>query len=591
MSENHAPQNHSQLVTFGRDIMKSLVGRYNDAGGQFVDDPKLPTGLIFRCAGSVSLLLLANGFDELAGEGDWQKIVKDEFGKVHEHINVNGFDATPLVPEHLTTQLFSPTASPNYHYTDSVSWVLSFALHTRLAQRYGRLTLSDSEVSSVNEVVRTTLGILCDSAHPQGGWGFTKGVARPDLYYSYGVSESLADFGDYVLGESEKEIGIPADKELLSLLGSDLVQKVEDARRQTSKWLLDDYLPVLGSRELNPGATEPEPPHELLYYTYFVLDMLIVSKADEFFKGDADRITKGIEHGIYLSRINFDRARADLDWWTDAVASSLQLKWEHFESPSLLKSRRPPIYEPGLVPLSLRCNALYTYYIAQGEDRKINELFQILYDNRDEETGLWDKESFSLMVTERAIEAIVDFNDYLVKFQPTQTSLPAVTTQNLDVDGSFQSLVRSAVQSYLGSPEGTETIRQVSPPPATRTESGATEVNRLDEDKLLDLFTSALADGETLIKGGDDTVLKSPTFNRFRTQLSRFLVLSFYETLKKTVDDPSKHKLLHEAIKRNETQLMNRLGVWFTRDTEHDLGDLFEWLLDKVTSDPTRGKK
>jgi hypothetical protein len=591
MSTNHVPQTHASLVTFGRDIMNSLIGRYKDAGGQFVDDPKLPTGLIFRCAGAVSLLLLANGFDELAEDGEWQSIVKDEFDKVREHVNANGFDATPIVPEHLTAQIFSPKAPTTYHYTDSVSWVLSFALHMRLAQRFGRLRLSDSQTQAVFDIVKTTLNIVCDAACPQGGWGFTNDVTQPDLYYSYGVSESLADFGDYVLGESASEIGVPADDELLNFLGPDLVGRVEDSRKRTSKWLIDNYLPILGSKEVNPGSSEPDPPHELLYYTYFVLDMLIVSKADEFYSEDSERINKGIEHGLYLSRIDFDKARADDDWWTDAIASSLQLKWENFRNPALLKSRRPPIYEPGLVPLSLRCNALYAYYIARGEDRKMNDLFQVLYGNRHPETGLWDSESFSLMVTERAVEAIIDFNDYLVKFQTGPVVQPPVAARDESVEGAFQTLMNSAVRSFLESPDGVELIHKTHAQPATHSLAVNQDGHKLDEDRLLDLLTSALADGETLIKGGDDTVLQAPTFNRFRSQLDRFLTLNFYENLKKTVDDESKHKALHEAIKRNETQLMNRLGVWFTRDTEHDLGDLFEWLLDKVTSDPNRGKK
>ena len=43
-------------------------------------------------------------------------------------------------------------------------------------------------------------------------WGFARGCNNPSLYYTYVVSESLADYGDYVLGETD---GIDPDPEMI----------------------------------------------------------------------------------------------------------------------------------------------------------------------------------------------------------------------------------------------------------------------------------------------------------------------------------------------------------------------------------------
>lgn len=597
MSDNVvAPRTHQELTEFARGIMGRLLEKYNAEGRHFSDE-MAGAGLIYRCAGSVSLLLLANGFDELAGEGEWQEVVKAEFKKVYDHVANKGYDVTPLIPGNLTEELFSPKAPVRYHYLDSVSWVLSLSLQMRLASSTGKLTLDD-QLDAIKKLAKDSLTIICDAACPGGGWGFSSGVSKPDLYYSYGVSEALADFGDYVLGESEEEIGIPADFELQEFLGPELLARVDEQRQLTSKWLIERYLQTLGSKEVNPHPDEPDQPYILLYYTYFVLDMLIVNKADEYFAVKKDQINQSVEHAIYRSRIDFDRAYATGDdWWGNPKLSSLRLSWDNHENQELInriknRPRFPELFEPGLVPLSLRCNLLYAFYIADGEDQKMNKLFQVLYENRHPDSGLWDKSSYDLMVTERAIEAIVDFNDYLVKFEgraaPRYIAPPEPHPHPLD--SSFQALIKTVVKDYLESEDGGRCLQgrtAVAPHPEAAPQNG----ERMDEEKVLDLLTSALADGEAVLAGSGTTPLKRDTLEGFIQEFGKFQRLRLYEELKKTVgDDPEKQKALLDGMERNRKGLLNRLGPWFSKDSS-DLAMVFDWLLDKISKDPTRGRQ
>lgn len=396
MNAQKVPKTEKDLREFAGSVLARLVDSHNEES-QFVDFLASETGLMYRCAGSVSILLLVNGFPELAAESQWQEVVIKEFSKIIAHVRENGFDASPRVLAKSTTAIFSPKAKKRFHYLDSVSFVLSTAVLIRFSCRRGILTLDSKLNNATIEMIRETLEIVCRSACKLGGWGFTEGCSQPDLYYSYAVSESLADFGDYIMGETPEVAD--ADTDLQRLLGDKLIQDVSEARKSTSLWLIKTYLPSLGIEMINPLGQDLQDPI-LLYYTYFVIDMLIVCNADIFFSKKQRDIMRSIEHAIYLTRIVFDRAYDNENWWNDVEKSSLKLRWEN--NPELAKTltrmQLPALYEPGLVPLSLRCNCLYAYYFTKGFDQKINDLFTIVFNDRQPD-GLWDSVNYELMVT------------------------------------------------------------------------------------------------------------------------------------------------------------------------------------------------
>lgn len=597
MPVTKVPESHQELTALAKEVLTNLVNKYNADNQRFIDDVKQTSGLIYSCSGAVSLLLIINSFDELDERGAVQEIVLKEFDKAYEHVGQKGFDATPLVADTLTKSMFSPQASPRYYYMDSVSWVLGLALHVRLAIRNENFTFEADEakravLDRAYELTRTTLEIICGAMCPQGGWNFSNGCTVPHLYYSYAVAEGLADFGDYALGETPEIFGESTqekakDQELLEFLGEELIGRVEEARRKTGGWLKDTYLNDLGRREVRPaedGGKQQEG-HILLYYSYFVLDMLVICKTDEFFADWADRINRGVEHGIYLSRIDFDRAFADKAWFDNPDESSLPLNWENHENPGLTP-KRIKLEEPGLVPLSVRCNALYAYYFANGEDQKMFNLFSILFNNRHAETGLWDSYSYNLMVTERAIEALVDYNDYLLKFEARPKPAQEAVVRDSTFELGFRALVRDAVEDYLKSPDGAGQVKAVSP--ASNGADGAGGSGPLDEDRLLYLLTSALATGERYLNNGKEEPslsLRTETFKTFRSRFSDFLLTLLFERLKPTVKDKNKHEKLRAAVGHNSKRLFDQLGPWLSESPKVDMGALLDYLIHEANKD------
>src|ERR1035441_6837731 len=303
-------------------------------------------------------------------------------------------------------------------------------------------------------MIGQTVEILVSSVTEQGGWGFSNKCTQPDLYFSYCVSEALADFGDYVLGET-KDL-FERDAEVIETMPQKLIDSVNSARLKTLDWLKRTYLPLLGKQEIDAYPESGGSPHLHLYGTFFVIDMLILNdvlpnqESEKTQRAqDSERIQRAVEHAIYLSRIDFDRAYEDRAWWEDPVASSLKIRWVNHPT---INVKTPELEEPGFVPLCLRCNALYSYYISGGRDERLTSLFELVYLDRNPEFNLWDREGDSLMVTERSIEAIVDDADFLKKFErPELAHSPGAIPQAASVVADVERAIRRIVRDELTS--------------------------------------------------------------------------------------------------------------------------------------------
>ncbi len=206
-----------------------------------------------------------------------------------------------------------------------------------------------------------------------------------------------------------------------------------------------------------------------LYYAYYLIDMMTTAGADlryaEIIKSEselaalvdyyrtnalmnqenlkyyfeeghqADLISSLIEPAIFATRSQYGKAaETGLQFW-DSVQSELSVYWRHGESglqttATYLREgvRNPPtICDPSLKPMALRANINYRFYVSEETDVAIDRLFADICkdvcvsveDEEDEDAlvvNLWDNMSYSLPVTERAIEAIVDYYDYINKF-------------------------------------------------------------------------------------------------------------------------------------------------------------------------------
>ncbi|MFY9619756.1 MAG: hypothetical protein WAQ99_08075 [Pyrinomonadaceae bacterium] len=581
-----------EVVAIANTVKDAIVREYENRG-KFTDIERCPVeGLISQCGGALSLLLLANGFPKEIELGKaWEEVVFPEARKVFTYVKEKGFDATPFMAAEKTVRIGIGKKLP---YIDSLTWVLSLALHLRLAQQKKRVNLPSDIELQMGEAIKETLKQICEAMHPDGGWGFIKDCSSPDLYFSYAVSEALADFGDYVLGETS-DIA-ERDVELIKSLSSDeskIIESVAAVREKTSEWLIKNYLSDLGEKLIVPDLKPDDfQAYHSLYYTYFVIDMLIVLGAGELFHQDRRKeILKAIEHGIYLSRMTLDRARADTGWF-DTKKSELRLGWHnHAKSGSLMAG--DSIKEPGLVPLSVRCNALYAYYIAEGPVREIDGLFGLLCENRDVATGLWDNQGFDLMITERAVEALVDYADYLREYKAEKhanagestesrspdaqvSSIVATSKTTPTIEGLLHSMIEEQLRSILASPAGKELIRNAA-------DSVGRQELAIDDDSFLEKLQDAMVVSEKYLKGNPSTGVSIDKTQSFCQSFSEFLFTLFVQRLSLTLSDGSHSSFVtenQELVENRKRELFLWIANRVARNPELATSDLLDHLAD-----------
>jgi hypothetical protein len=590
LAQAEAPRTRKELEGYAQQVALRLMDWY-DKNQEFrdeTDEGRGKTGLIYRCAGSVSLLLLANTFPKVAGDSRWKDIVLKEFDLVRTHVKEKGFDASPLIDSEKTKDSFSPSAATQYHYLDSVSWTLSFAILMRLTHRADLIKLDNPKTLAIREMIQNTLQITCDSACEKGGWGFTSGCKQPDLYFSYAISEALADFGDYVMGESKEEGIAEPDEEFIDALGGrdgNLIKSVMAARKRTCEWLISDCLNKLGqettpSDESSQKSDDPieniMSDHMGIYATYFALDMLIVSNADQLFPDDANRILQKLEHAIYLSRIRFDKAHEDKIWWNNPSFSSWVLQWEK-SHPAFPRARSLAMpTEPGLAPLSLRCNVLYTYYFSEGRDKKIDDLLKVVHNEAHIETGLWDRESFSLMVTERAIESLVDYADYLQKFPKAEQDARVVSSSEC----SFREAVALAVREYCESDAGRALLLGSS--------GGVVNAGQsMQDDDLADHMQSVFRQCANVFNEQKSGRRKDRSnYSLLNEAFHPFLVALFADRIcSAAVKEDLTHKNVTAELKDHEKEILAAFGSWLKDKPAAGLGILFNYVRDKAGSE------
>lgn len=222
-----------------------------------------------------------------------------------------------------------------------------------------------------------------------------------------------------------------------------------------------------------------------LYYAYQLIDMLITTSSDEAYgkivsekytddsrykqllksyrqrlnandyeyyfgsqndPNEPDRsanfVIDYIEQATHASRFRLAMAsRTGVNFW-ESTNSELNIKWEFNDESGASSKITNLIYkklrnnsgeleisDPSLAPMALRANVQYIYYISGRTDLTLDKLFEMIIGDRSDKTtddelvkGLWDTVNYNLSVTERAIEALIDYYDYLCRYE---VSVPA----------------------------------------------------------------------------------------------------------------------------------------------------------------------
>lgn len=425
------------------------------------------------------------------------QIIASSINKIWDSVKANGYQATPLLSSKSSNKIFTKDDG----YTDTITWILSICILARYTKKEGILSFDSLTQEKILDATADSLGKLLDNQQEEGTWGFMadKG-AKKSLFFTYSVGTAIADVYDYIYGELYDNPEDHIDIEFAELLSkkmkvSDVKKRLDAARTNLNNWLIKSCLPLLpkisscenlSAEDLDILGIWDQKMKEksygrnyyMLYYVYYLIDLMITNTADLqyslminnpsqfemikeqyennkdftkeeflyfFSKGhDKELFTNYIEQAIHASRNNFINAsRTGNDFW-DTSDSELNIDWRHSDikiSDSIKeipKKEMIRVTEPALVPMALRVNVNYCYYLSKRTDITVDNLFNIVLSDRNVEEiddcleGLWDNLIYNLPITERSIEAIVDYYDYLCKFVPVDNHKEKIEKTELE---------------------------------------------------------------------------------------------------------------------------------------------------------------
>lgn len=345
---------------------------------------------------------------------------------------------------------------------------------------------------------------------------YSAGCCLGDVFdYTFAEIKSVEDSNE---GTS---LNINIDKEAVDYIEAnsipDLKNVLDEARKKLAYWLISNavpYLPQIAAcKDLSPEIAEKlgiwnsstkdfaGANYYYLYYTYYIIDLTVLMYADEDYAnivkendllftnlktqlsqslssddynyyfgidGTPEKfVLDFIEQSTHASRFNLSSAMRTGNAFWDSTKSELQIIWEHTDpsienlTKSVTSNMRNPITEPVLVPMALRANTQYTYYISEQADVTLDKLFEnILADRSPKDSrncleGMWDNLYYSLPVTERAIEAIIDYYDYICKYDNNtqianlqEVSINPVQIKS-EIDEAIERKIEAVIQDKL----------------------------------------------------------------------------------------------------------------------------------------------
>ena len=338
-----------------------------------------------------------------------------------------------------------------------------------------------------------TWGFRADAGNPsRGSLYFTYAVnaALADFFnYALGEIDEVEKSNDAELlggGRDDKFIDYLNDKGGFE----DVVEAVNQARIKVQNWLIKNCLPLLPRLATCKNLTDEEKEilsigkkkniseyeynYFNLYHTYYLIDMLIDGAADIRYESIIDNeeefealkkfygvggkkedmklpvddlyyyfidengknaknfCREYVAQAIHSARTSYMNAsRTRYAFWIGN--SEFEIEWEYGDDHEIMQQvagAKVDIKEPALVPMALRVNVQYCYYVSGQPDKVVDDMFDKIMGDRYVESGdsacvtnLWDNENYNLLITERAIEAIIDSYDYVCKYEKQEESV------------------------------------------------------------------------------------------------------------------------------------------------------------------------
>ena len=278
------------------------------------------------------------------------------------------------------------------------------------------------------------------------------------------------------------EIRMPSASKLLPEMGITYIKNLEEAN-------------VMG---LQPGMN-----YNYLYYAVYILDTIISSCANISYKeifaaggDDARKIQQFynqfkmfptsdleyyfnndnavklcdnvIEQSIHALRLSVSKAsRTKSHYWTTPDAA-FSVKLEYLNDAnrnSQLINVSDRIKDPVILPLYLRVNSLYSYWITNQPDKIIDEIYEEIIMDRQKDPeflNLWDSVSFNIMITEKAVESVIDYYNYLKRYAIQQEGTQAVGSGKQPIQPEpIKEAILEAVTEYLQGEKGRELLTSI----------------------------------------------------------------------------------------------------------------------------------
>lgn len=373
-------------------------------------------------------------------------------------------------------------------------------------------------------------------------------------------------------------------KSEIELIDDSIEKTMGEVRRKIQDWLIYDCLPLMPELALcdemdsdkkerlgmwpDLKAGKNYEKYFNLYYIYYLIEMMVTSESDQrmkeilgengenadgidklktyykknelmkksdinyyFAKENINSFWKSImEQSIHSSRSEYmNVSRTGKNFWDadDGDKSSLKIRWNHSahriqDEIESIENFINKCIDPCIIPMALRSNVMYSYYISQQSDMTVDRLFEnICIQRADSDTedlyrGLWDSNSFSLTVTERSVEAIVDYYDFLKKFDKLSVAgKPSTKTQKSQID----ILIEEKIADYLKTPEAKSIIdEQIS---ARLSEVGAVSESKHNSVSFADNFDAYLKTSK-----GEETVKNAVGINNINEMYNKIDELS-----------------------------------------------------------------
>jgi hypothetical protein len=336
-----------------------------------------------------------------------------------------------------------------------------------------------------------TWGFRADAGNPSSGslyFTYAVNAALADFFnYALGEIDEVEKNNESELlggGRDDMFINYLNDKGGFT----DVVEAVNEARSKVQDWLIKNCLPLLPKLATCKNLTDEEKQllyigkkknnsegeynYFNLYHTYYLIDMLIDGAADlryesiikneeefealkkhygvggpksemklpvddlyYYFVDNNGENAKNfcreyVAQAIHSARTSYMNAsRTRYAFWIGN--SEFEIEWEYGDDHEIMQqaaSARVDIKEPALVPMALRVNVQYCYYVSGQPDKVVDDMFEKIMADRYVESGdsacvtnLWDNENYNILITERAIEALIDSYDYVCKYEKEET--------------------------------------------------------------------------------------------------------------------------------------------------------------------------